>query len=641
MAHQPTFERPSWRRYPIGVELGPGGAHARVWAPAHDRVALVVEHGDGPSPFAIPLAREEGGYFSGLLDGIAAGTRYRFQLGDAGAFPDPASRFQPTGPHGPSEVVDPARYAWRDIGWRGVDIAGQVLYEMHIGTFTEEGTYRAAIDRLPDLVDVGVTVVELMPLADFPGRFGWGYDGVNLFAPTYLYGTPDDLRALVDAAHAMEVGVILDVVYNHLGPDGNYLESFTPRYFSSQATEWGAAINFDEDDAEHVREYFLTNAQYWIEEFHLDGLRLDATQQIFDRSHPDIVTEVGERVRRAARGRRTIVVAENEPQRAAIVRPRENGGCGLDALWNDDFHHSARVAATGRNEAYYSGYRGVAQELVSAAKYGFLYQGQMYAWQKQGRGRPAFDLEPTAFVNFLQNHDQVANGSGERLHRLTSPGKLRALTALLLLLPQTPMLFQGQEFAASAPFYYFADHNPELAALVRTGRATFLTQFPSLATETGSASLPDPGDPATFQRCKIDWAERDANAPIVALHRDLLALRRDDAVFRRTRRGRLDGSVLDEHAFVLRFFGEDGDDRLLIVNLGPRLNADPAAEPLVAPPRGKGDAWRLVFSTEDPRYGGWGTPSVDHTPAGWVLPAESAFVLAPDSASTSDDTTDR
>jgi maltooligosyltrehalose trehalohydrolase len=625
-----TSELPSWRRYPIGVELGPdGSAHARVWAPGRETVELVVD-GDGPwRAGASSLGREETGYFSGPLNGVSDGTRYRFRLDGRDAFPDPASRYQPEGPHGPSQVVDAGRYAWSDDAWRGVDIAHQVMYELHVGTFTPAGTFRGVIERLSDLGDLGVTVLELMPVADFPGRFGWGYDGVNLYAPSRLYGTPDDLRALVDAAHGAALGVILDVVYNHLGPDGNYLKQFSPRYFSSTTTEWGEALNFDEDDSEHVREYFLTNAQYWIDEFHFDGLRLDATQQIFDRSDPHILAEVGERVRQAARSRDTIVVAENEPQRAAIVRPRACGGCGLDALWNDDFHHSARVAATGRGEAYYSGYRGVAQEFVSAAKHGFLYQGQWYAWQHNGRGTPSFDLAPAAFVHYLQNHDQVANGSGERIHALTSAGKLRALTVLLLLMPQTPLLFQGQEFAASAPFLYFADHNPELSTLIRRGRATFLAQFPSLATAEGAASLDDPSDPGTFVRCTLDWSERRANEKMVALHRDLLALRRDDPVFRAQQRRSVDGAVFDEQSFVLRFFGASGDDRLVVVNLGPRRHADPFAEPLVASPAPSGTGWQVVFSSEDPRYGGWGTPPVCTIDDGWWLPAEAAAVLAP------------
>jgi maltooligosyltrehalose trehalohydrolase len=523
-------------------------------------------------------------------------------------------------------VIDASRYDWGDAGWRGISIEGQVIYELHIGTFTRAGTYRGAMERLPDLVDVGVTVIEVMPLADFPGQFGWGYDGVNLFAPTRLYGTPDDFRAFVDAAHALEIGVILDVVYNHFGPDGNFLREFSPRYLGAMATEWGDAPNFDGPDNAPVRELVLTNARYWIEEFHLDGLRLDATQQIWDKSQPHIIAEISDTVRAAGGERRTIVVAENEPQHAKLVQPRDRGGYGVDALWNDDFHHAAVVAATGRNEAYYSGYRGVAQEFISAAKYGFLFQGQWFRWQKVRRGTPALDLAPTQFITFTQNHDQIANsGGGRRLHQETSPGRFRALTALLLLLPQTPMLFQGQEFCASSPFFYFADHKPELAAKVREGRTTFISQFPSVAANDVEARAVDPTDPIVFLRSKLDWSERRENTQAVALHRDLLALRRDDPVLRAQRPRGVDGAVLTDAAFVIRFFGDDGDDRLLLVNLGRRLHFDPAAEPLLAPPLDR--AWRTAFSTESPAYGGWGTPAFETDDDGWWIPAESAALL--------------
>ena len=321
-----------------------------------------------------------------------------------------------------------------------------------------------------------------MPVADFPGRFGWGYDGVNLFAPTRLYGRPDDFRQFVDQAHANGLAVILDVVYNHIGPDGNYLAAFSDAYFTDRyLNEWGEAINFDGPDAGPSREFFIANAGYWIDEYHLDGLRLDATQQMFDSSPTHILTEIGQRVREMARGRATIISSENEPQETKIVRPVEQGGYGLDALWNDDFHHSAMVALTGRNEAYYTDYHGTPQELISAVKYGYLYQGQHYSWQKQRRGTPALDLAPSVFVSFIQNHDQVANTArGERVHTQTSPGRYRAMTALMLLAPATPMLFQGQEIAASAPFLYFCDHDPELASMVKAGRTEFLRQFPSI-----------------------------------------------------------------------------------------------------------------------------------------------------------------
>jgi len=615
------------RRLPIGAEPRPdGGIHFRLWAPRCREVEVEVE---GLDP-AIMTA-EPDGYFSCLVHTARAGMRYRFRL-DRGerALPDPASRFQPEGPHGPSEIIAPGAYAWSDRAWRGVPRERLVIYELHVGTFTEEGRWQAATRELPALAELGVTCVELMPVAEFSGRFGWGYDGVNLFAPTRLYGRPDDFRHFVDAAHALGIAVILDVVYNHLGPDGNYLTAFAPGYFTDRyANEWGEAINFDGANCGPVREFFLANAGYWIDEYHLDGLRLDATQQIFDRSDDHILAAIVRRVRQAAPGRITFVVGENEQQEARLVRPPEAGGYGLDALWNDDFHHSAMVALTGHHEAYYSDYRGRPGEFVAAAKYGFLYQGQRYQWQKKARGTPSLDLAAECFVVFLQNHDQIANsGSGQRVHALANPGCLRAMTAYFLLMPGIPMLFQGQEFGASAPFFYFADHEGELAGAVRAGRRAFLAQFPSLASPEMQASLTDPGDIATFRRSVLDHGERQKNAAIYALHRDLLALRREDPVLGQ-RPIRVDGAVLSDAAWMLRYFGHSGADRLLIVNLGGDLVLDPAPEPLLAPVGPQG--WRLLWSSEAPRYGGAGIVPLD--PEGiWRVPGQAAIVLSPDGA---------
>jgi maltooligosyltrehalose trehalohydrolase len=610
------------RRLPVGAEPRSDGTHFRVWAP-HARSVDVMDDRGGSTP----LKLEPDGYFSGIAP-MAVGDRYRYRLDNGPTYPDPASRFQPDGPHGVSAIVDPETFRWTDGPWQGVPRSGQVIYEMHVGTFTREGTWQAAARELPELARLGVTVIEMMPVADFPGRFGWGYDGVSLFAPTRLYGAPDDLRRFVDQAHAAGIGVILDVVYNHLGPDGNYLGAFAPSYFTDRyANEWGQAVNFDGPDAGPVREFFAANAAYWIDEFHMDGLRLDATQQIFDASPRHILVDIMASARRAAPRRRVLLVAENEPQHARLIRAPERGGYGLDALWNDDFHHAARVALTGRAEAYYMDYAGRPQELVSAVKHGFLYQGQHYAWQRQRRGAAALGVERSAFVAYIQNHDQVANSArGERLHAITSPARWRAMTAILLLAPSTPMLFQGQEFGASAPFVYFADHRPELAELVRKGRGEFLAQFPSIAAPDVSACVPDPGAPATFERCKLDLGERERHAGVYALHRDLLAMRRADAVFSTQGAHGIDGAVLGPEAFVLRFFGEDGDDRLLVVNLGGDLPLAILPEPLLAPPE---DArWQIAWSTEDPRYGGCGAALFD--PDGpWRLPAQTALVLRP------------
>jgi maltooligosyltrehalose trehalohydrolase len=626
-----------------------GGVHFRVWAPARRQVEVVLEDwtGEPPAPAAPPdqsppptrvlgtldLAAEPGGYFSGLMPEAAAGGLYRLRLDGGKTCPDPASRFQPAGPHGPSEVIDPAAYSWADGAWHGVPERGRVLYEMHAGTFTRAGTWAAAADELAELAGLGITVVELMPVAEFPGRFGWGYDGVDWFAPCRLYGRPDDLRRFVDRAHQAGVAVILDVVYNHFGPDGNYLKEFSPAYFTARhGNDWGEAVNFYGPGSAGVREMVVANAGYWIEEFHLDGLRLDATQDIHDHSRHHVLAAIGRRARRAAATlappRRILLVAENEPQDTRLARPLEEGGHGLDALWNDDFHHTAMVALDGRREAYYTDYVGTPQELVSAVKRGYLYQGQRYGWQRKRRGTPTRGLPPGAFVAYLQNHDQIANSArGERCHRLTSPGRLRAMTALLLLAPASPLLFQGQEFCASAPFLYFADHRPELAQAVRRGRAEFLAQFPSVRA-AGAANLADPGDPRTWERSRLDLDERRRHREAYRLHRDLLALRRGDPTF--SSEGRpgeveIDGAVVGAHALVLRFFSPRGSDRLLAVNLGADLDLVPAPEPLLAPPAGA--RWQLTWASEEPRYGGSGARAPEDPRGGWHLQAESAAVL--------------
>ena len=613
------------RRWPIGTEVLPvGTTYFRVWAPPRTSLAVVIENAP-----PVALENEGNGYHSGVVP-AGAGTRYRLQVDDRGAFPDPMSRFQPDGPHGPSEVVDPTTFAWTDHDWKGVSPQGRVLYEMHIGTFTQEGTWKAAEAHLPRLADMGINLLELMPLAEFPGRFGWGYDGVNLFAPTRLYGRPDDVRSFVNRAHQLGIGVILDVVYNHVGPDGNYLKEFATAYFTDRYhTDWGEAINFDGSDAGPVREFFLTNAAYWITEFHFDGLRLDATQNIYDESPGEHILAAISRVTREAAGQRSIVlVAENEPQHTQLVRSRESGGYDLDMLWNDDFHHSARVAMTGRHEAYYADHRGRPQEFLSAIKYGYLFQGQYYTWQEAARGSPALDLPYRAFVSFLDNHDQIANsGAGLRCHALTSPGTYRTMTALMLLSPATPMLFQGQEFAASTPFHYFADHKPELAAMVRDGRLEFLTQFPSLSDPEGRPMIPDPDNPETFEKCKLDPAEARKHEWAVNLHRDLLKLRREDPTFRRQAPRYVDGAVLSDEALLLRYFGEAPDqDRLLLINLGMDLDLFPMPEPLLAPPLNC--QWSVFWASEWAEYGGTGVGPLDFNTT-CRIPGQSAVVMAP------------
>jgi maltooligosyltrehalose trehalohydrolase len=621
------------RRLPVGAELWPGGVHFRVWAPEHPQVFVIVEHADGRPSAEHRLTPEPDGYHAGLIDSLAAGALYRFRLGDAGVYPDPASRFQPQGPEGPSQIIDPDAFRWTDRGWAGLKLEHQVLYEFHVGTFTPEGTWRAAAAELPRLRDLGITALEMMPVADFAGRYGWGYDGVNLFAPSRLYGQPDDLRFFIDRAHALGLGVLLDVVYNHFGPSGNYIGKFSPRYFSARyQNEWGDPLNFD-DDAAAVREFMAANAAYWIREFHFDGLRLDATQQIFDATPRHVVADITAAARQAAGARSILVVGENEPQEPRLLAPVAHGGCGLDALWNDDFHHTAVVALTGRREAYYSDYAGSPQEFISAAKRGFLYQGQRYAWQKKGRGGPTRGLSPRRFITFLENHDQVANapsGHGERLWQVSQPALYRAMTALWLLSPGTPMFFQGQERGSAQPFMFFADHRGALGDAVRRGRADFMAQFRSAAARDLIADLPDPaGD--TFERCR---AGDEGRPELVRLHRDLLALRKADPIFHDAAELPFDGAVLSEQAFALRWFADAREgrlpaDRLVIVNFGLDLRLPGVPEPLLAPVAGA--AWQLLWSSEDPAYGGQGTAAID-TDEGWRIPGRATVVLAPAAA---------
>ncbi|MBZ5729340.1 MAG: malto-oligosyltrehalose trehalohydrolase [Acidobacteriia bacterium] len=600
-----------------------------VWAPAagHLEVEIAGQRYPMSRENADAANGQSSGWWSADVPDVAGGIDYGFRLDDGDLLPDPRSPRQPFGIKGPSRTYDHAAFPWADQRWRGGALHGSVIYELHVGTFTRAGTWAAASAELPFLAELGVTTIELMPVAEFAGGRNWGYDGVNLFAPAHVYGTPDDLRRFVDRAHQLGLAVILDVVYNHLGPSGNTLGSFAPAYFrQDRANDWGEAINFASPP---VREFYLENAASWISEFHLDGLRLDATHAIHDGSEEHILAAIARRARAAAPERRVWLVAENESQDTELLRR-----FGLDAMWNDDFHHAARVTATGVIDGYLHGYRGTAHELVAAIRHGFLYQGQIYAWQRNPRGTSTRGLQRAQFVHFLENHDQAANfGFGERLVELTDPARFRALTALLLLSPSVPMLFQGQETGSRRPWQFFCDHEGDLAPAVRRGRAAFMSQFERLATAEAQAWLAehaDPGALASFTACILDPAERDFARPVVALHRDLLRLRRDDPAFTMAAPDALDAAALDAGAFVVRYRGETHlADRLLLVNLGSTFHGAGVAEPLIAPPAGTG--WRLAWSSEDPRYGGHGTPP-PFTRARLAIPAHAALVCVPDPA---------
>jgi maltooligosyltrehalose trehalohydrolase len=603
----------------LGAIAGAGDTVFTVWAPAHSEVALVI---DGRADVAMEPYGD--GYFVAAVSSVGHGQRYWFRLGHE-LRPDPVSRFQPDGPFGPSMIVDPGSYAWRTLEWAGAQPRHrQIVYELHIGTFTAGGTWTSACERLPRLASLGVTTLEVMPIAEFDGRFGWGYDGVFLFAPYHHYGMPDDVRGFVDAAHAHGLAVILDVVYNHLGPSGNVVGEFSKSYFAEHETDWGRGFNLDGPCSLHVRHFMRENVRHWLEEYRFDGLRFDATQSLRDRSSTHIVHELADHARASVAPRPIYLTAENEAQDTFLVR-RGDGDPGVDSLWNEDWHHSAVVALTGRREAYFTDYQGTAHELAAMARRNLLYQGQWYSWQKQPRGTDASRHPHAAFVCFLENHDQVANtGTGRRLHQLVDRGQWRALSTLLLLGPSVPLFFQGQEEAVEQPFTYFADHQPPLAELVKNGRLEFLSQFPSLSSPEIRERLPIPGDEASFNACRLDWRTTPAGEEARCLYSELIALRRSDPLLSALGTGdvTVESSAPTSQLVLVRY--RMGDESLLVVNLGP-LTRFPMNDPLLAPVRGH--RWALTFCSEQARYGGQGAHSAFDEGC-WCLQAHCAWLFA-------------
>ncbi|MBL0726653.1 malto-oligosyltrehalose trehalohydrolase [Piscinibacter sp. HJYY11] len=525
-------------RMPFGAAVRDDGrTDFRLWAPAAPQVTLVL--GTDAKPTRIPLQAVRDGWHEALAVDAGPGTPYRFDTGHDLLVPDPASRHNPGDVHGASVVVDPRAYRWQDAGWRGRPWHEAVVYELHVGAFTPEGSFKAAAARLPELVQLGITAIELMPVADFPGRCGWGYDGVLPFAPDASYGTPDELKAFVDTAHRLGLMVLLDVVYNHFGPEGNYLHVYCPQFFNeAKRTPWGAAINFDGPHSEAVRDFFRHNALYWVEEFHFDGLRLDAVHAIHDSSPLPIAAEIAQAVRAFgnAAQRPVHVVFEHDGNRASLL---ERGSDGqplfATAQWNDDLHHAAHVMLTGETDGYYGDYAdGPVGRFARALAQGFIYQGQPSA-HRGGvpHGEPSGHLPPGAFVSFLQNHDQVGNRAfGERITELADPVRLDAAYACLLLSPHAPMLFMGEEFAASTPFPYFCALGPELAQAVSEGRRNEFARFAAFANPAARERIPDPNAPATFESAKLRWPEREqgAHAERLATIRELLTLRREHLV---------------------------------------------------------------------------------------------------------------
>ncbi|MGV3548679.1 malto-oligosyltrehalose trehalohydrolase [Rhizobium sp.] len=511
------------RSYSFGPVVTDHRVIFRIWAPKQKRMQLVL---DENAP--IEMHAQASGWHELDVPGAGLGSRYRFMLDNGLMVPDPASRFQPYDVHGPSEVIDPEVYAWQATEWRGRPWSESVIYEAHIGALTEAGTFRAAIDRLDHLDALGVTVLELMPVADFPGRRGWGYDGVLLYAPEASYGRPEDLKALVDAAHLRGISVMLDVVYNHMGPDGNYIPNYAPFFTDRHQTPWGAGPNFDGNSSPDVRAFMTENARYWVEEFRIDGLRLDAVHAILDDSDHHILHEIAETVRAAAGDRLVHLVIENEDNDADLIERLDGGDPKFYvAQWCDDIHHVLHSAATGESDGYYADYAGDLDKLGRALAEGFVFQGEVMAHKGKPRGKPSAHLPPAAFISFIQNHDQIGNRLfGDRLNEALPIERMKSLAAIYLLAPQIPMIFMGEEWAASTRFPYFCDFDDELNAAVREGRKREFGHDPHQAGLVEDA--PDPTTEATFLSAKLKWPELESamHAGMLAHYRSLLELRR-------------------------------------------------------------------------------------------------------------------
>ncbi len=587
-------------RMPFGAEVQTDGCvRFRFFAPGADSIGLALGENE-----VLRMNAIGGGWHELVTDRAHAGTLYRFVLPDGTRVADPASRFQPRDVMGPSEVIAPGRYTWRDGAWSGRSWNEAVLYELHIGTFTPEGTFLAAIGKLDHLAGLGVTGIEIMPVADFSGTRGWGYDGVLLYAPDSSYGRPEHLKAFVDAAHARGLMVMLDVVYNHYGPEGNMLPSYFPNLLTKRhKTSWGDAVNYDGEQSGIVRELVVHNAMYWIEEFHMDGLRLDAVHAILDDSPKHILTELAERVHALDTGYPVHLVLENEKNQASRLTRNGNGEPGqFTAQWNDDVHHVLHTATTRENAGYYAEYEGRTELLGTALVEGFAFQGQVMACSGKERGERCAHLPPGAFIAFIQNHDQIGNRAfGERLSQITKPEKMRALIATYLLLPQVPMLFMGEEWAATQPFPYFCDFHGELADLVRQGRRAEFASFPEFADPEKREAIPDPLAETTFLSGKLDWNEpgQSGHAEVLERYRNLLRVRREEVV---PLLGAMSGNageveVLGAGAVAASWRAKDG--RIL------RLYANFSDEAVNVPETQGRILWHEGPSPEANRFGPW------------------------------------
>ena len=583
------------RSHPLGATPLPDGrCRFLVFAPSARAVEVRLL---SPAERVVGLERDRSGYHHAVVDGVEAGALYLYRLDRGVERPDPASRHQPQGVHGPTMVTDPGAFAWRDRGWRGIPLSSYILYELHVGTYTPEGTFDAILPRLDSLAELGVTAVELMPVSQFPGRRNWGYDGVYPFAVQESYGGPEGLRRLVDACHLRGLAVVLDVVYNHLGPEGNYLSDFGPYFSDRHRTPWGPALNFDGPWSDEVRRFFHENALYWLREFHVDALRLDAIHGIMDFSASPFLSELAGAVGdlRVEEGRRVYLIPESDLNDARVVTPRDEGGYGLDAQWSDDFHHALHTLLTGEREGYYGDFGGIGQ-MARAFSDGFVYTGQYSGYRGRRHGNRSRHLPAEKFVVFAQNHDQVGNRMrGERLARLVCFESLKLAAGVVLLSPFVPLLFMGEEYGETAPFLYFVHHgDPGLIEAVRKGRKE---EFAAFGWE---GEIPDPQDEGTFLRSRPDPSLRESgtHALLLSLHRELIRIRKADPVLSRTDREGMEVAAFEKENALL-VLRRNGPARVAAVF---HFGEGPATLPLSLPE----GPWETVLDSSDARWGGPG-----------------------------------
>ena len=591
-----------------GADFVGDGVRYRIWAPVCERVEVAISGSSGVEGRTLSLRRGDDGYFSGFDGEGKAGDLYRFRLDGLRILPDPASRWQPEGVHGPSMVIDSSAYRWSDKAWQPCDFRDLVIYELHIGAFTTEGTFRATIERLPYIRSLGATAIEIMPIGEYPGERNWGYDGAYLYAPARPYGHPDDLRALVDAAHQNGLTVILDVVYNHFGPDGNYLASYIGGYLDeSRKTPWGGAIRYGDAGFAGLRKLVLDNPVYWMRDFHIDGFRLDATHAVLDESPRTILQELNAEIH--ARG--GFSIAEDSRNNARVLAPEEQGGLGFDGVWADDFHHIVRVANSHEQESYLGDFTGSPDEIAEVLRHGWFYRGQHSKRKGAKRGTECGHLLPQEFVHCISNHDQIGNRAmGDRFSDVVSAEAYRAASALLCLTPYTPLLFMGQEWSASTPFLFFTDHHPELGALVTKGRREEFKGFKAFCDPASVLKIPDPQKKETFLASKLNWDERHEakRSGILELYRACLALRNSEAAFRPRSRDTMHVETVATGVTAVRLNGETGDWLLLFDPTGGHTGS--TAGESICPPR-PGRNWQRVLSSNEPRFGGNGICGFD------------------------------